>query len=128
MFVQVIQGRVVDPGQVHAAHDRWVEEVAPGADRWLGTTAGVSGDADFIGLVRFESEEAARRNDSRPELPVNVELVAQLAGILRGLRADYQAGYMRTVEELIHTIHAHPTMSEAVGEAAHATHGAAIHI
>ena len=33
-----------------------------------------------------------------------------------------------TVEELIRTIHAHPTMSEAVGEAAHATHGAAIHI
>jgi dihydrolipoamide dehydrogenase len=33
-----------------------------------------------------------------------------------------------TVEELIKTIHAHPTMSEAVGEAAHATHGAAIHI
>jgi dihydrolipoamide dehydrogenase len=33
-----------------------------------------------------------------------------------------------TVEELIHTIHAHPTMAEAIGEAAHATHGAAIHI
>jgi len=33
-----------------------------------------------------------------------------------------------TVEELIRTIHAHPTMAEAVGEAAHATHGAAIHI
>jgi dihydrolipoamide dehydrogenase len=33
-----------------------------------------------------------------------------------------------TVEELIRTIHAHPTMSEAMGEAAHATHGAAIHI
>jgi len=33
-----------------------------------------------------------------------------------------------TVEELIHTIHAHPTMSEAVHEAAHATHGAAINI
>jgi dihydrolipoamide dehydrogenase len=32
-----------------------------------------------------------------------------------------------TVEELIRTIHAHPTMSEAVGEAAHAVHGAAIH-
>ena len=29
-----------------------------------------------------------------------------------------------TVEELIRTIHAHPTMSEAVGEAAHAAHGA----
>jgi dihydrolipoamide dehydrogenase len=33
-----------------------------------------------------------------------------------------------TVEELIRTIHAHPTMAEAVGEAAHATHGAAIHL
>ena len=33
-----------------------------------------------------------------------------------------------TVEELIRTIHAHPTFSEAVGEAAHAAHGAAIHM
>ena len=33
-----------------------------------------------------------------------------------------------TVEELIKTIHAHPTMSEAVGEASHAAHGAAIHM
>jgi dihydrolipoamide dehydrogenase len=33
-----------------------------------------------------------------------------------------------TVEEIIHAIHAHPTMSEAVAEAAHAAHGAAIHI
>lgn len=33
-----------------------------------------------------------------------------------------------TVEALIRTIHAHPTFAEAVGEAAHATHGAAIHM
>jgi dihydrolipoamide dehydrogenase len=33
-----------------------------------------------------------------------------------------------TVEELMRTIHAHPTMAEAVGEAAHAAHGAAIHV
>ena len=33
-----------------------------------------------------------------------------------------------TVEELIRTIHPHPTFSEAVGEAAHATRGAAIHM
>jgi dihydrolipoamide dehydrogenase len=32
-----------------------------------------------------------------------------------------------TVDELIRTIHAHPTMAEAIGEAAHATHGAPIH-
>ncbi len=33
-----------------------------------------------------------------------------------------------TVEELIRTIHAHPTMAEAVAEASHALHGAAIHL
>lgn len=47
------------------------------------------------------------------------ELVAEAAVALR---------LECTVEELIRTIHAHPTMSEAVAEAAHATHGAAIHI
>ncbi|MBI4886197.1 MAG: dihydrolipoyl dehydrogenase [Acidobacteria bacterium] len=33
-----------------------------------------------------------------------------------------------TVEELVRTMHAHPTFSEAFGEAAHAVHGAAIHL
>jgi dihydrolipoyl dehydrogenase len=33
-----------------------------------------------------------------------------------------------TVEELIRTVHAHPTFAEAIGEAAHAVHGAAIHV
>jgi dihydrolipoamide dehydrogenase len=33
-----------------------------------------------------------------------------------------------TGEELVRTIHAHPTFAEAVGEAAHALHGGAIHL
>ena len=32
-----------------------------------------------------------------------------------------------TAEELFRTIHAHPTLAESMGEAAHASHGAAIH-
>jgi dihydrolipoamide dehydrogenase len=51
--------------------------------------------------------------------PRSTELVAEAVLALR---------LECTVEELIMTIHAHPTFSEAVGEAAHATHGAAIHI
>ena len=50
--------------------------------------------------------------------PRSTELVAEATVALR---------LECTVEELIRTIHAHPTMSEAVGEAAHAAHGAAIH-
>ncbi len=67
MFVQVIQGQVPDAGKVRAALDRWVEELAPGATGWLGSTAGVTDDGRFIALARFESEQAARRNSGRPE-------------------------------------------------------------
>ena len=51
--------------------------------------------------------------------PRSTELVAEAVLALR---------LECTVEELIQTIHAHPTFSEAVGEAAHAAHGAAIHM
>jgi hypothetical protein len=67
MFVQVIQGQVADADQVHAALDQWTRELAPGADGWLGSTAGVTDDGTFLALARFESEEAARRNSDRPE-------------------------------------------------------------
>jgi hypothetical protein len=67
MFVQVIQGQVSDAGQARAALDRWVQELAPGATGWLGSTAGVTEDGRFIALARFESEEAARANSDRPE-------------------------------------------------------------
>ena len=50
--------------------------------------------------------------------PRSTELVAEATVALR---------LESTVEELIRTIHAHPTFAEAIGEAAHATHGAAIH-
>jgi dihydrolipoyl dehydrogenase len=51
--------------------------------------------------------------------PRSTELIAEAVVALR---------LECTVEELIKTIHAHPTFSEAIGEAAHATHGAAIHL
>ena len=47
------------------------------------------------------------------------EMIAEL-----GLAMTLEA----TREEIEATIHAHPTLSEAVHEAAHASHGHAIHI
>ncbi|TDO67280.1 hypothetical protein EV651_103190 [Kribbella sp. VKM Ac-2571] len=66
MFVQVIQGQVTDAEQAHTAMDRWMEELAPGASGWLGTTAGVTADGKFIALARFDSADAARRNSESP--------------------------------------------------------------
>lgn len=62
MFVQVIQGQVSDAEQAHAAFDRWMEELAPEASGWLGTTAGVTEDGRLIALARFDSADAARQN------------------------------------------------------------------
>jgi hypothetical protein len=67
MFIQIIQGRTSDADGLRAALDRWEEELAPGAVGWLGSTGGVTEDGRSIGVVRFESEEAARRNSDRPE-------------------------------------------------------------
>jgi hypothetical protein len=67
MFVQVIQGEVSDEKQVHAAFDQWQRELAPGARGWLGSTCGVTEDGTMVAVVRFESEEDARRNSDRPE-------------------------------------------------------------
>jgi hypothetical protein len=67
MFVQVIRGQVSDPDQVRTALERWLQDLAPGATGWLGSTAGVTDERRFIALARFESEDAARRNSNRPE-------------------------------------------------------------
>ena len=67
MFVQVIRGRLADPDRARRQLDRWVEELSPGAEGWLGSTGGAADDGRFVEVVRFESEEAARRNSERPE-------------------------------------------------------------
>jgi dihydrolipoamide dehydrogenase len=79
--------------------------------------AKISGETDgFVKIVadkRYDEVLGIHMIGSRA-----TELVAEATVALR---------LESTVEELIRTIHAHPTMAEAVGEAAHAVHGGAIH-
>lgn len=67
MFAQVIQGKTSDSAALRAATDQWVRDLAPGATGWLGSTGGTTEDGRTIMVVRFESDEAARRNSERPE-------------------------------------------------------------
>lgn len=67
MFIQVLEGRVGNLEGLRAQLDRWRDELAPGANGWLGATGGATADGNFISVVRFESEEAARANSDRPE-------------------------------------------------------------
>jgi hypothetical protein len=67
VFIQIIQGRCRDADALHRQLDMWREELGPTAPGWLGGTYGITDDNDFVGIVRFESREAAARNSARPE-------------------------------------------------------------
>ena len=101
------------------------EAVERGYDVRVGTFPfGVLGRAKIAGEIEgFVKIVAEKKYDELLGVhmigPRATELVAE-AGVALRLES--------TVEELIRTIHAHPTMSEAVGEAAHAVHGTAIHM
>lgn len=67
MFAQVIQGRCRDKAACESQMDKWDRELKPGAEGFLGSTAGVSDEGTFVAIARFESQDAARRNSDRPE-------------------------------------------------------------
>ncbi|MEO6145177.1 MAG: hypothetical protein ABIP19_14470 [Dermatophilaceae bacterium] len=67
VFIQIIQGTCRDADTLHRQMDMWRQEMGPKAEGWLGGTYGVTDDNQFIGVVRFESKEAAARNSTRPE-------------------------------------------------------------
>lgn len=67
MFIQIIQGKCTRENDMRAALDRWSEQCEPGAEGFLGGTYGFTDDNMFVGVVRFENEDLARRNSNRPE-------------------------------------------------------------
>ncbi|MGH2753510.1 MAG: hypothetical protein ACRDLB_03685 [Actinomycetota bacterium] len=67
MFVQVIQGKAKDPAGLRKQWERWDQEIKPKAQGFLGSTAGVTADGEFIALARFESQEGARSNSDSAE-------------------------------------------------------------
>jgi hypothetical protein len=67
MFVQFIEGPVADREALRRQLDRWLEELAPGAEGWLGLTGGIAPDGTGFFAARFASAAAARANSDRPE-------------------------------------------------------------
>ena len=67
MFIQIIQGKCTKQEECRAMGERWVSELGPGATGWLGGTYGFTDDDQFLGIVRFESRQAADENAARPE-------------------------------------------------------------
>ena len=67
MFIQIIQGRCRDADRLHQHLDEWRDTLGQSAPGWLGGTYGITDDDEFVGIIRFESREAAESNSTRPE-------------------------------------------------------------
>jgi hypothetical protein len=67
VFIQVVQAKTTDKAGVKEMWDRWNREVKPTATGYLGATGGVTENGDLLVIARFESAEAAERNNSIPE-------------------------------------------------------------
>src|SRR4051794_28734624 len=67
MFVQVVRGPVIDGAATLARLDHWLEHLAPTAEGWLGTTAGLTRDRELVAFVRFATAADARRSSDRIE-------------------------------------------------------------
>ncbi|MFE6649060.1 hypothetical protein ACFVJS_21015 [Nocardioides sp. NPDC057772] len=81
MFIQMIQAPCTRQDEAHQMLDEWRRDLAPGATGWLGGTYGFTDDDQFIGVVRFESREAAMANSDRPE---QGEWAAKMAELMDG--------------------------------------------
>lgn len=67
MFVQVIRGRLAEEAAMLGALERWEAELRPGAEGFLGSTAGLAKGGQFVLVARFANEAAARSNSDRQE-------------------------------------------------------------
>ena len=94
-----------------------------------------SGQVDFLNVIRghIDTDAALTRRLGRSRSKVGRDLSGGLAErVLRGLveRAPNMVlgmEFSASAEDLQRTIHAHPTLSEAVHEAALAVDGRALH-
>ena len=96
MFIQIIQGRCTRQDEMHALADEWREQLAPGADGWLGGTYGFTADGMFVGVVRFEDRATAMANSQRPE---QGEWAARMGELLDGAPTFYDCDDVTTFLE-----------------------------
>jgi hypothetical protein len=67
MFVQVVRARAKDQAGLRKMWEKAQDELTPGAIGYMGSTGGIADDGTMVSVVRFESQDAARRNSERPE-------------------------------------------------------------
>ena len=83
------------------------------------------GEQQRIAIARALVNEPAILLADEPTGNLDPDLTIEIMDLIAG--ASTALGLEATSESIFHAIHAHPTLSEAMGEAALAVHGRAIH-
>jgi hypothetical protein len=78
VFIQIIQGRCTQRNALRKMSDDWQRDMGPHVDGYLGATYGFTDDDMFVGVVRFDSKEAATANSVRPEQTAWAERMTEL--------------------------------------------------
>jgi hypothetical protein len=78
VFIQVIQGKTSHADAMRSLAEAWRDENGVGAVGYLGGTYGVTDDGDFVGVIRFTSQDEAMANSARPETGAFAERMAAL--------------------------------------------------
>jgi hypothetical protein len=78
VFIQVIQGKSSRPDELRTLAQAWRDEGGGDAVGYLGGTYGVTGDGDFVGVIRFTSRDDAMANSARPETGAFAEKMSAL--------------------------------------------------
>lgn len=81
MFVQIIQGKCTKQDEARELAQSWSSGVGSEAPGWLGGTYGFTDDNMLVGVVRFESKDAAMANSNRPE---QTEFSEKMAALMDG--------------------------------------------
>lgn len=88
MFVNVMRARSVHAATIHSAWQQWAASAHPGADGFLGSTAGVATDGQLVLVARFTDAEAAGQHTGRDGVAPGLGMIARAASPLSVFESD----------------------------------------
>jgi hypothetical protein len=68
VFIRILRGQAFDGAATRAELSRWRQELGAGALGWQRLTAGIGDGGELVLVLRYDTEETARRDRERPEL------------------------------------------------------------
>jgi hypothetical protein len=97
VFAQIVQGRATDPAGLKKQFERWIQDVKPGAQGFLGSTAGVTSGGEFITANSDRPEQGAWWEETSQYLEDPMFHDCTLVDVFGGGGSD-DAGFVQVIQ------------------------------